>query len=159
MKDFFANLLSPAILVAAVILFCSLQGCGGSDAGPERASVSGKLTIKGKPVPGVEVNFLNPEYPNYGSYAVTDSEGNFQLKVGAVPGENKIFFSKLQSGEIELNPDEGMDSGQLEAMAASAPKRKKDKPEQLIPAEYADASSTLTFVVPENGTDEANFDI
>lgn len=159
MKDFFANLLTPAILLAAVVMFFSLQGCGGADSGPERAKVSGKLTVQGQPVPGVEVNFLNPEHPNYGSYAVTDAEGHFELKVGAVPGENKIFFSKLQGSQVALNSDEGIDAGQLEAMAATATKRSKNKPEQVIPAEYTDASSQLTFVVPENGTDEANFDI
>lgn len=159
MKDFVANLLSSLLILTALGLFVFLQGCSGSADGPPRAIVSGQLTIDGKPVAGVEVNFVNPDFPEHGSYGVTDSEGRYELSVGAVPGLNKVYFSKLNLNGVDLNPEEGMDMGQLEAMSVSPAKKKVETPEQVIPEEYRETESKLTISVPDHGTDEANFEI
>lgn len=146
--------------LVALTIGCAL-GCGGSDEGPPRASVSGKLTIDGKPVPGVDVNFVHPDHPQHGSYAKTDEEGNFRLVQGAVVGVNTVFFSKV-TGDLSLTDEEGgMDAGQLEAMAEGNPQAAKGGPkiEQIIPPEYATSASKLTFNVPEGGTDSANFEL
>ncbi len=148
----------PLTLLSVSIFFV---GCGGGSNGPPRASVSGKVTIDGEPVEGVEVNFLNPEFPNYGSFAKTDAEGNYKLVQGAVPGVNTIFFSKVEGGDMALNPDEGIDAGQLEAMSVgnNGGQSSVELPKQIIPEEYTDPSSKLTFPVPDGGTSDANFDL
>ena len=151
------NAIRSAIAIAIVVL---VVGCGGAASGPARAPVSGKLTIGGKAVEGVEVHFVNPEYPQHGSFAVTDSDGGFKLVQGAVPGSNTVFFSKIEGEGMVTNPEEGMDAGQFEAMASAA-KGKAAEPvaKQVIPSEYATSASKLTFVVPQSGADDAVFDL
>ncbi len=150
-------------IMAACVLFSflALPGCGGGeDDGPPRASVSGRVTIDGKPVEGVEVHFINPDYPNNGSFGLTDSEGNYRLAKGAVVGLNNIFFSKIVGDESILK-EEGMDAAQLEAMnAAGTPGGKGQQgPKQLVPEEFTSEKSKLTFEVPAGGTTKANFDL
>jgi hypothetical protein len=146
--------------LTALAIGC-LLGCGGGDDGPPRASVSGKLTIDGKPVEGVDVNFVHPDHPQHGSYAQTDAEGNFRLVQGAVVGVNTVFFSKVSSDMAMTDAEGGMDAGQFEAMAEGNPQNVKGGPkiEQVIPPEYATSASKLTFNVPEGGTDSANFEL
>ncbi len=140
----------------------SLQGCGGGgDDGPPRASVSGSVTINGKPVEGLEVHFINPDYPNNGSFGVTDSEGKFKFVKGAVVGLNNVFFSKVEGGDPGILNEEGMDETQLEAMNAGQPRARKSEtgPKQIVPAEYTAEASKLTFEVPSGGTSKANFEL
>jgi hypothetical protein len=138
-----------------------LLGCGSGDDGPPRASVSGKLTIDGKPVPGVDVNFVHPDFPQHGSYAKTDEDGNFRLVQGAVVGVNTVFFSKVTGDTAMTDEEGGMDAGQFEAMAEGNDQIAKQGPkiEQVIPPEYATSQSKLTFNVPEGGTNSANFEL
>jgi len=87
------NLQKPFVVTLAFVTLLMLcLGCGGGSEGPPRAPVAGKLTIDGKPVEGVEVHFLNPDFSEHGSFAVTDAEGAFRLVQGAVPGTNTVFF-------------------------------------------------------------------
>lgn len=146
------------ILLAAIGLSV-FAGCGGGVEGPPRASVSGKLTIDGNPVPDVEVHFQNPEFPNHGSFAVTDSDGNFRLVQGAAIGLNKVYFSKVEGGEISSDPESGMDAGQFEAMSMGNPDLEALGPKQIVPAAYTAAASKLTFDVPAGGTKSANFEL
>lgn len=129
-------------------------GCGKSGSGPPTAAVSGTVYMDGKPVPGVEITFLNSDYSVFG---VTDSEGRYELVSGAAVGENKVYFSKMTGLKVDLNPDEGMDAGQL--MAMSDPGVPKSlRPEQLIPIEYSDPTkSKVSFIVPDGGTEQADF--
>lgn len=135
-------------------------GCGGAISGPPRASVSGRLTIGGVAVEGVQVHFVNPEFPEHGSYAVTKAGGEFKLVQGAVPGTNTVFFSKIEGEGLVTDPEGGMDAGQFEAMAASGNGEAGDiGPKQLVPAEYSSSNSKLTFSVPAGGTSAAIFDL
>lgn len=68
-------------------MFCIgllLSGCGRS-LGPE-GEVSGKVTLKGKPLPGGQVTFLTPK--GYTFTGVIDPQGNYKLRVPA--GEARI---------------------------------------------------------------------
>ena len=142
-----------------VLLFVcvTLAGCGGAGYDvPDTADVSGTVTLDGDPVEGIEVHFMSDKFTGYGK---TDSQGRYQLIQGAVPGENKVFFSKIEGGDVALDPEAGMDEMQLRMSAesqggAGGPKLARE----LIPAEYSDpAKSKLTFPVPEGGTNKADF--
>ena len=152
----------PIMAACVLASFIALSGCGGSeDEGPPRASVSGRVMINGKPVEGVEVNFVNPDYPNNGSFGLTDAEGNYRLAKGAVVGLNNVFFSKIV-GDENLLKEEGMDAAQLEAMntgGATPGGKAKQGPKQIVPEEFTSEKSKLTFEVPAGGTTKANFDI
>jgi hypothetical protein len=145
---------------AIVLALSCVLGCAGGDDGPPRASVSGKLTVKGKPVSGVDVHFVNPDFPQHGSYAKTDEEGNFRLVQGAVVGVNTVFFSKVTGNAAMTDEEGGMDAGQFAAMAEGNPEIARQAViEQVIPPEYATSASKLTFNVPEGGTSSANFEL
>lgn len=137
-----------------------LTGCGGGDGRPmpETVDVSGVVTIGGKPIEGVEVHFHGGEFAGYGK---TDSQGHYHLIQGAVPGENKVFFSKIEGGNVVLDPEGGMDEMQLQIAAESAGQgggSSLNVPKQIVPLEYSSADrSQLKFTVPEGGTDSANF--
>lgn len=129
-----------------------LAGCGEARTGPETVPVSGTLTVDGKPVEGAKVTFVHETFAAFGK---TDASGKFELAPGAVPGENKVVFSKWEGGPG--GEEEGFDDEQLRMMAESgAP----DAPKQIIPQQYTnEATTTLTFSVPEDGSTEANFDL
>lgn len=74
---------------------CSLSGCGGSSDQPDLGSVSGVVTLDGKPVVGVNVVFK----PDIGRAAAanTDAEGKFTLQYldgvdGCKLGPNTVSF-------------------------------------------------------------------
>jgi hypothetical protein len=75
----------------------------------------------------------------YGSYSATDAEGRFTLvglkgKQGAAVGPHRVAIRKPK------NP------------------RREDGGGEMVPARY-NLDTELTFVVPPEGTDQANFDL
>jgi hypothetical protein len=60
-----------------VMLMMSFAGCGGSGDMPDLGDVSGKVTLDGQPLVGVNVVF----HPSSGRAAAaqTDSDGNYEL--------------------------------------------------------------------------------
>jgi hypothetical protein len=109
-------------------------------------SVSGTLRMDGQPLSGFTVMFEpigsteNP-YPGPSSYGVTNSLGEFSLKTitndeaGAVVGTHRVRLVKAKEGEQDLfsNPN-------------------------VLPSQY-NVSTTLTYLVPPEGTREALFDL
>ena len=151
------KMLSGCLLVVLIAL---VSGCGGDGISiPPSAPVSGKVLLDGKPLDGAIIRF---NFEGYSSTGKTKSDGTFRMPTGAAIGENKVVISKLEKGDIELNAEEGMDEGQLEAMASAVPEGAA-KPKiggELLPSEYSDpVKSILTFPVPADGTDAANFDL
>jgi hypothetical protein len=139
-----------AVRTLTIFAFCwllsfGLSGCGGN-AFPI-APVSGKITLDGKPLAGARIGFEPQPIGNSlesgpGSYAKTDEQGRYTLKAlngqeGAVVTTHDIwirtFVAKADRGDLTI---------------AAAKER--------VPARYND-SSTLTFTVPEEGTDAADF--
>ncbi len=131
-----------------------LAGCG--DGGVKTVNVSGTVYLDNEPVEGLEVHFVGP---SHGGYAVTAADGSYQLVQGAEPGENKLYFRKVEGPQFSLDPELGMDMGQLEAMAmADGGSANVVIPGQIIPAKYSDPTrSNIAFNVPESGTDNADF--
>ncbi len=142
--------LFSCLMIGAVV---AIAGCS-SSTGPETAMVSGTVYLDGAPAAAVDVKFMNG---THSAFARTDAEGNFELATGAAVGENTVYFSKFDGAGFELNPDEGMDEGQLMAMRDPGVPSVK-APKQLIPAPYSDpGKTTVSFVVPSGGSDAAEF--
>lgn len=123
-----------------------LVGCGGDSFTVK--PVSGRVTLNGKPYAKGVVAFQpigdkeNPN-PGPGSTAYTDSDGRFTLQInpqtpGAVVGTHRVQFWTQMS--VASANDEG--TGWREP----------------IPARY-NMESNESFVVPAEGTDQANFDL
>lgn len=145
-------------ILALSVLF---GGCGhAGKPRPGTVKVSGTVTLDGKPLARAEVHFVSDRFRSVGR---TDSQGRFELVQGAVPGENRVYFTVVDEQQAipgyKYDPQNGMDEGQLEAALQSMPPaRKKKALNPLVPAEYTDpAKSNLTYDVPEAGTDSANF--
>jgi hypothetical protein len=149
---------SCSFLLVIALLISAGCGGGGGESGPKTANVSGVIYLDGKPLPDALVTFSTKEFAGSGR---TNSEGRYELAQGAVPGENKVVVSKWEGGEgLELNPEEGMDEGQFEAMAdpGGTGKNVNAGPKQLIPEHYSNVETTdLTYNVPEGGSESADF--
>ena len=139
------------ICLLSVLVLC---GCGGAD-GPPMADVSGTVTLSGEPLAGAEVHFLSGDFEGYGR---TNAEGRYSLVRGAPVGECSVYITKspeMKPGEELDTSIEGMDAGQVEAMAAGAA---GDEVEPLLPPEFSDpAQSKLIFDVPSGGVEDADF--
>lgn len=133
----------PAALLAALAIL--VAGCGKN---PHRlAPVNGNVTMDDKPLPGALVSFLPDTkpgaMPSPTSRAYTDKDGRYTLtssedKAGAVVGTHKVRISTLRS------------TGGSEGEGGAILSR------ETVPEEY-NARTTLTFEVPEEGTDQADF--
>lgn len=150
-----------ALTLAGVVCGC---GSGGA-VGPRTASVSGIVTLDGKPLAGAEIHFVGDKFTGYG---VTNSEGKYTLVQGAVPGANKVYISKIEGGK-NIDPSVADDAEQLRTAATSFqndPSRggsktaAADLPHEIVPSQYSDPQkSKLTFPVPEGGSKNADFSL
>jgi hypothetical protein len=112
--------------------------------------------MNGKPLPNVHVQFQPVgDNPGPGSHGATDADGRFKLKIssqqvqgnGAVVGKHVVRFGTILKGEgARVDPEKGS--------ADDTPLGGKE----TIPARY-NQDSKETFVVPPNGTTEANFNL
>jgi hypothetical protein len=147
-----------ALAGLAVLLACSSLGCGSSP----YVSVSGVVTLNGKPYKGAVVNFQpaatrSNAYPGRGSYGHTDERGRFTLVVddktaGAVVGKHRVRIATPPPPPDGFDPALGTpDRGDIRG-------KPKPRPTDPIPPEW-NTNSTKEFEVPPGGTDQANFDI
>jgi len=137
-------------MILRVLFACMLLvfvGCGGPLF--PMAPVSGRVTLDGKPLAGAHVGF-EPKRSGErldagpGSYGKTDAEGRFRLVSlegdnGAVIGTHRVWVRTFRGKE-------GPNGSVLIVM------------EEKIPPRY-NSQTELTFVVPPEGTDAANFDL
>ncbi len=146
-------------LLLAVALSFPAIGCGSGSAGAVQAG--GTVNLDGKALDNAEVSLTS----GTNSYTtMTDANGYFEVKGGAVPGKYTVSVSKFVNADgsaITVNEEEGMDFGQFEAMGGLPGGGGKEAgPKQLIPAKYtASTSSTLSVVVPDGGTHEASVEV
>ena len=123
------------------LLLLLSAGCGPS--GPEIASVSGRITMDGKPLANATVVFI-PENGRPAG-ASTDADGNYVLNFsqgrrGAIPGKNAIRIT------TQRDPTPGDDGKSIPGS--------KEK----IPMRYNSASE-LEFTVEPKKKNIANFDL
>jgi len=130
------------ILAPAAVLIAA--GCS---RGPELAPVTGTVTLNGKPLPNVQVEFW-PETSAPRSTGMTDDQGRFTLvtdtgAAGAVVGPHKVVLHDLAIyGEMGFRPREDTNI--------------KEKPARF-PFRYTDArKSPLHYTVESGGN---RFDI
>lgn len=144
-----------------VLLF---TGCGRDS---NSVDVSGQVTMNGQPLAGADVTFISDSFAGFGK---TDAEGRYELVQGAFAGSNRVVISLIDpsklpgTGGIQFSddPEAGLDRGQMDAMllvgAPNDPRRSTNLTGETIPPDYSDIEKTkLTFVVPEGGSDSADF--
>jgi hypothetical protein len=117
------------------------------------ASVSGRVTLDGKPLPKASITFapmFSKDNINPGPTAagMTDAEGRYTLYIdqnnpGAVVGKCRIYITTLLTDPAFDDRDSG-----------PAVKRPKDK----VPEKY-NQKTEIVYDVPTGGTDDANFDL
>ena len=140
----------PRLFVLLALL--TLFGCGK----PYKvASVSGRVTLDGKPLAKASVSFVpmaTKENLNPGPTAqdLTDADGRFTLSLstapptpGSVVGKCRVYISTILSDPVTDDRDAG-----------GPVKRVRDK----VPDRY-NKKTELVFDVPAGGTDLANFDL
>jgi len=138
----------PRFLLCLVFgtLLAGLVGCGSA---AKVASVSGTVTLDGKPLPNAHVAFQPvaegaSHNVGQGSVGVTDAAGHYTLNLtdtgesGAAVGKHRV--------EINLK----MESDDRDPKLRPPPKK--------LPERY-NRSTELEFDVPASGTDQANFDL
>jgi hypothetical protein len=134
-------------LITALACLPLTSGC---DSKPYRlAPVSGVVTLDGRPLAGGQVSF-QPEgagdAPGPGSAGYCDDAGRYVLKTirdepGAVPGTHRV---RIYGPKSQAPASSDSDAG--------SPRK------ELIPPKY-NFGSELTLIVPEAGTDTANFEL
>jgi len=137
--------MSRSVCILVLGFLSLVVGCGGGDS--IVVPVSGVVTFNDEPLEGATVTFLPMntkamEAPS--SFAKTDEDGRFELQTaagesGAMTGKHKVKITKTTGDEDEE------DDSVLEF-------------EHLLPVKY-NQETELTFDVPKEGTDEANFDL
>jgi hypothetical protein len=137
----------------AVLLFCT--GCG---SGEGRVPVSGVITLDGQPLSGVHVLFDQPELSpneNIGYRGVTDEQGRYELQPvmregsGVPPGQFRVSLTTAVADPSAPAVTRRTSS----AFYSDEP----PMPPERIPPAYR--GGKLTFEVPEEGTEAANFDL
>jgi hypothetical protein len=134
------------LTIAGILI--ATPGCG--DKQKSLAPVSGVVTFNGKPLSGGSVSFqpIAPPGSNIagkGSGALCDNQGRFQLttidgKPGAVVGEHKVRIYGPKTKQIAASDDSSSGSP------------------EIIPRRY-NFDTELTFTVPAEGADKADFDL
>ena len=130
------------------------------------APVSGKVTVDGEPIADLTVSFEpigsadNPN-PGFGSMGKTDAQGAYSLKTvpdadsGAIVGEHRVRILRMGGGAGAAADAPEDDAAMLKEVVASVKKRGFSG---QLPARY-NMQTELTFQVPDEGTDSANFDL
>lgn len=151
------------IQFASVLLIAGCSGAGGTI-----APVSGKVTMDGKPVAGLEVVFSplaveGNSSPGPWSNAVTDADGSFKLKTrhgktGALIGKHEVIFEYpdlADEAELKANVKEAESKEEAaELRAALAELRKQLKERPRIPR-----SANREIEVPKEGIEPCNFEL
>ena len=114
--------------------------------------------MNGQPVAAADVSL---EAEGEARMATTDKDGFYQIKGGAQALKYKVVISKFEgAGAMKLDPAEGMDAGQFEAMQSADGTGATTAmiAKQLIPERYSSRDKTeLTVVIPLEGTQTADF--
>lgn len=140
-------------LIAMLALLGS--GCGRGNL-PELGSVSGRITLDGKPVEGVHIEFI-PLIEGRPSAAASDSSGHYVLSYkgsvkGARVGEHKVIMTTLQekmtfveSTDDEEPTDGGSEDSEIEITTSGRAEE--------IPAKYFKSPLRVTV---EQGSNTVN---
>lgn len=144
-----------------------LSGCGSSTQS-SGVEVSGIVMMDGQPLDAADITFISDKSSGSGR---TDASGKFSLIQPVPAGSYRVVVSRLDGATqpvmAAVGAAEGLDAGQLSAMAFSAandPTRRKPArpvmPKQLVPPIFSDPQqTTLSIDIPEDGTESADFQL
>ena len=145
------------ILFATAIAFATISGCSKQ---PSLVAVSGKVTLNGKPLGNVRVDFQpDPDKgtTGQGSSGTTDAEGNFQLsyqgeKPGAIVGHHRVIV-------VDLEPYGNVFVGRGD-YRTDAPGGPKETPKKArFPDTYSNLASTPFKQEVSAGMGALTFDV
>jgi len=140
-------------LLLPLSLLVSCCGCG-SD-GAKLVPVAGVVTLDGKPMPGIQVTFDQPELganENRAYVGVTDSAGRYTLSAageknaGVPPSEYRVSLTTVASDSNSPPP---------KTKSTSIFGGEPSPPPERVPPAYR--GGKLKFTVPEQGTEMADF--
>ncbi|MEM7455759.1 MAG: hypothetical protein AAF456_15505 [Planctomycetota bacterium] len=146
----------PRVHVATIFLMVALctitAGCG-KDYGVELHSVSGNVSLDGKPLENATVEFRpepGSEVKNRGAIGFTDSAGNYKLLFRDTEGcpEGKFVVMISTSSEFANGP-QGMEDGASENAGTGA----------SVPSRYQGPTSELRAIVESDGENAFDFEL
>ena len=143
---------SRALILFTAVGF-SLAGCSGSDR-PAVEKVSGKITYRGQPVVGAQVNFI-PQSGAQIARAVTDEDGWYRLGTyepgdGVAPGSCGVSVT-LRGADKPVPPEQANQMMGEDMEGTGDP---------LIPVRYfSPATSGLTAEVEPGGKNQFDFEL
>ena len=161
MHKFISNVALFFVISGLVVL----QGCGGNSLGT--VPVSGTVTLDGNSISGVTVSFAPTGTEGREAYGTTDAGGQFVLTVpgapvgsGTIPGDYRVMLSKM-SNPLEGINTEGMESDEIDAEMRRHFPRGLPSPEHLLPAKYADRTTTdiAPVTVERRGKNNFTFEL
>lgn len=131
---------SGFLCLFAAFTFVTISGCGGASDG--RVSISGTVTLDGKPLDGGTIAFIGGGGGALAT-ASTNKEGKFQIQVAL--GTNKVTISKEDlTSAIQTAPKSDADT--LMGTDAQYKEQLKSMPKALVPAKYSKhETSGLSF--------------
>ena len=118
--------LSLILLGFSSLLLASAVGCGTKGTYPPLGTVTGIVTVRGEPAPGVMVLF-QPLHGNRSSEATTGDDGRFELTYvrsirGAEVGEHEVSFAPVLSDDGTFaNVPRGIESKKMSAQVQQGP--------------------------------------
>jgi hypothetical protein len=130
----------PTIAAFAAALLMACAGCGQK---VKSVPVSGRVTLRGQPLADVALNFspLTGNEQAYAAYGKTDSDGRYTLRLvdndqpGATAGQNRVTLNE----------------------STGAPENDGGGPAVTFKLPFKARDGTMTFEVPAEGTDKADF--
>lgn len=163
--NFHSRFVIGVLRIVLLLPVALLAGCGGV---PPMGTVSGVVTLDGKPLPDVEIQFLpDPTQGTRGATACcyTDEQGRFTLRTerhsadGALVGTHRVVFVDIAALPMPGGlPSPGGPPGKAgQPVAVSAPQKPK---KNRVPPMYTDPNQTpFRTVEVQSGDQTLNFDL
>jgi len=125
------RILSGCLCFFTAFAFLTVAGCGGVNDG--RVSITGSVTLDGKPLDGGTIAFIGGGGGALAT-ASTNKEGKFQMQVAL--GTNKVTISKDDpAAAIQTAPKS--DADMLMGTDSQYKEQLKSMPKALVPAKYS----------------------
>jgi hypothetical protein len=134
----------PALALWFALLALFPLACGQS--GPEMASVSGKVTYNGKPVPKGAITFQAVDPSGRNATGAIEPDGSYTLQTeqprdGALLGEYRVAISARDDEVLMYTPP------------------KPIPPKRLVPAKYENPGTSELTATVKSGRNDIPFDL
>lgn len=176
MKDIQVQKRLICLATVAAMLFM-LTGCGG---GPAVYSITGKVTIGGKPAEGVRISFMPTDAAGIVATGVVNADGTYKVysllpeqqtaSEGALPGQYKVVLAAGAGGGMQQptfttsegsapSVSGGAAGSQPYGAAGSGPTQPPGSGEPPFPKEYLSAESSPKSFEVVAGANECNLEL